>query len=323
MESRKIIAVDCGIMNLKAKCGAEEKIYQNNYSIGNTDEFLIGKNTYNVTFKDKQLTLGQNAENSFAGEGKESEMHMISTLTACTHFLDPEDTNENIYLMYGESVARYYNASQRDDIISKLEGKHTITVDGKQYRFNIEHVHILPEGIGYVLNNLEDYLGVQYIVDIGGGTINILVVMNGRPVKEESVSFALGIHNIKAKVLKALNELGIGEFKENLVDQYLKHGVSNLEVQKVIEKTIIEQLALLDRKLLDLGMNLHNILKVHNVTFVGGGSDLLKTHIEKYYKGAFVVDDAVMANVRGFHTYGMAKFGQLPKATTKTTKEKK
>ena len=85
-----------------------------------------------------------------------------------------------------------------------------------------------------------------------------------------------------------------------------------MSVLNKADEIILEQLAKLDEELAVNDINIHNILKVHPVIFVGGGSDLFKFHINKYYKSDvvdnLVVDNALMANVRGFYEYGLAKF---------------
>ena len=290
MENKKIIAIDNGKMNMKVTDGASEYCYPNKYSkVFTDDENLLGANTFNVTYRGQNYTIGANASTSDKNEGKASEPHIVQALTAITRFIEPE-CKEDLYIMYGESIDMYFNNAHKIEIKTKLEGKHTIYVNGVAYTFNIEYVQVLPEGIGEILQDLEKYDGVQYVVDIGGGTINFLKTINGRPDSDVSSSHLLGVNNIISKVQKELKRTGYG-----------RH-----------EQDALEQLAKLDEELAVNDINIHNILKVHPVIFVGGGSDLLKFHINKYYKSDvvdnLVVDNALMANVRGFYEYGLAKF---------------
>lgn len=317
---RKIIAIDCGKMNLKAKCGEQEIIYKNNYSLKHTDDALLGTNTFNVTYDNEDYTIGNNGSKALNGEGKESLIHIISALTAVTHFLDPEDDNDEIYLMYGESVDRYYNQEHKNFIKKNLEGSHEIMVGDKMFNFRIKHVHILPEGIGHILENLSKYTGMQYVVDIGGSTINFLSVMNGRPIEEESRSYPMGLHFIKAKVGKAINTAGLGRFKDTLIDEFMNNGCSNSKIQAIINNTIEDHFDEFDNELINLGVEIHKLLNAHSVVFIGGGSELFRNQIEMYYENATVIDEPLLANVRGFYTYGIAKFGNVSATTTKKRK---
>ena len=102
MAKKKIIAIDNGKMNLKAKQGELELCYLNKYSKKLTDdENLLGKDTYNVTYKGNNFTIGANGKSSDRNEGKASDVHIVQALTAITRFIEP-DCKEDIYLMYGE-----------------------------------------------------------------------------------------------------------------------------------------------------------------------------------------------------------------------------
>lgn len=313
MAKKKIIAIDNGKMNMKVTDGTNEYCYLNKYSkVFTDDENLLGADTFNVTYRGQNYTIGANASTSDKNEGKASEPHIVQALTAITRFIEPE-CKEDLYVMYGESIDMYFNNTHKIEIKTKLEGKHTIYVNGVGYTFNIEYVQILPEGIGEILQDLEKYDGVQYVVDIGGGTINFLKTINGRPDSDVSSSHLLGVNNIISKVQKELKRTGYGRHEQDALRQYLiTRKCPTMSVLNKADEIILEQLAKLDEELAVNDINIHNILKVHPVIFVGGGSDLLKFHINKYYKSDvvdnLVVDDALMANVRGFYEYGLAKF---------------
>lgn len=311
--STKLIAIDNGKMNLKAKHGNKEICYLNKYSKKLTDdENLLGKNTYNVSYKGSNYTIGANGRTSDRNEGKASKYHIIQALTAITRFIEP-DCKDNICLMYGESVDMYFNNSHKIDIKTKLEGRHTVYVNGVAYNFNVEYVQILPEGIGHILQDLDKYIGVQYVVDIGGGTINFLKVVNGRPEPDVCRSFLLGVNNIISEIQTNLKRAGYGAYDEDLISQYLTtRECPNVSVLKKMDELVLEQLEKLDETLAVRDINIHNLLRVHPVTFIGGGSQLFKEHINRYYKSEvtdnLVVKDALMANARGFYEYGVAKF---------------
>lgn len=316
-KSTTIIAVDCGKMNLKVMCKGMKMLYANKFSVGKTDAGIIGDLTFNVTYSNREYTIGKNGSSSIATESKSSDMHIISALTAITHFI-PEN-GASVYLMYGESVNMYFNAKHKQSIIEKLEGRHQIEVDGKLYDFTIEHVHILPEGIGHIIDDLRNNMGIQYVVDIGGTTVNFLTVNNSRPSNagEGSTSFPLGVHNIVAKVRQKLSVEGVGRYSPELITQFLEQGAKNEDVEDIIRETIFEQFKEIDRELDTMGINIHDLLKIYPVTFIGGGSDLLRTYIKQYYVGSTVIEDGVWANVKGFYKYGLAKFGSKIKATSK------
>ena len=73
--NKRVLAIDNGKMNMKGKSEEKEIYYLNKYSEGHTD--LRGENTYNVTYDEKNYTVGNNAKNSDKLEGKASEGHIL------------------------------------------------------------------------------------------------------------------------------------------------------------------------------------------------------------------------------------------------------
>lgn len=321
MNKRKVIAIDNGKKNLKAKCGDQELVYNNNYSEGHTPDInLLGENTFNVTYKNQQYTIGENARTSDKNIGKGSEIQIIQALTAITRFLNPS-ISEKVCILYGESVDKYFDDEHKNNIKSLLEGRHIVSigVDGEEvtYTFTIEEVHILPEGTGELLSDfVNKRKGTYYVVDIGGGTINFLTTSGCRPEPEKSTSFPLGVNNIVSKIIKKAKRKGIDgvEGQEKLIHEYLedRNKCGSTKLNRIIEDTIIEQFKELDDKLAGYGVNLHELLKVQPITFIGGGSELFKSQIDKLYKcevlsTSVVVENPIMSNVRGFYNYGLIK----------------
>lgn len=319
MVKRKMIAIDNGKKNLKAKCGDKEIIYANNYSIGHTPN-LLGKNTYNITYKNKEYTIGENTNKSDKNIGKGSEIQIIQALTAITRFLD-HNINERVCVVYGESVDKYFDNENKKNIKSLLEGRHIVIVEENDevvtYTFTIEQVHILPEGTGELLSDfINKKNGTHYVVDIGGGTINFLTTDGCKPECDQSTSLPLGINNVIFKIIQNAKRKSIDgvEGQEKLIHEYLENRekCGSTKLDKIIEETIIEQFKEFDNKLAGYGINLHKLLEVQPVTFVGGGSQLFKKQIDKLYKcevmtTSVVVENPVMSNVRGFYNYGLIK----------------
>lgn len=310
------VSIDNGLMNLKGKSKHGEIIYQNRYSNEFTDETLKGKNTFNVKYGNKCWTIGENGSESQKLEGKDSAFHIASCLTAITRLFPEKELECNkesvatggkkLALMYFESMNRYFNNEHKNNIKSLFEGTHKITVDGKDFLFTIEVCNVLPEGIGHILTNLRAYQGVRISVDMGGGTINFVKTINGRPL-EESFSMPLGMHNIVAKVQKELNRAKVGGFDDNLIKEYIRYGCTNMDINNTIENVVFEQFRTLDNTLAGFGIDIHKLLEVD---FIGGTSQQLASQIRKYYSNAIVQEEAIFSNVRGGYEYGRVKYSK-------------
>ena len=306
-----VVSIDNGLMNLKGKSKHGEIIYQNRHSEGFTDNTLKGNNTFNTRYGTKMWTIGENGRVSQKLEGKDSEFHVVSCLTAITRLFPKEELlfnkdkdDKKIVLIYFESMNRYFNEEHKRKIKTLFEGTHRITVDEEEFMFTIELCHILPEGIGHILTNLRAYSGVRVSIDMGGGTVNYVNTINGRPT-EDSFSVPLGMHNIVAKVSKEISKAKQGHFDDNTIKDFIRYGCSNSEINRIVELLVFEQFEELDNTLAGFGVDIHKLLEVD---FIGGTSQEFSSQIRKYYANARVHEEGIFSNVRGGYEYGRVKF---------------
>ena len=307
LKNRKIVAVDSGAYNTKGKSSVGSVMFRTKYTKRHSDLGMANENTYNVTVNGKEYTVGDSAKYEDVSEGKDSEIHIVSTLTSVA--LLRGDAKE-VILMYGESFNMYSNPEQKAKIKTLLEGKHTVTIESKNgavetHEFTITLVHILPEGIGHILQDLRNNQGVRYSWDWGGSTVNFLEVINGIP-SDNSRSFELGMHNLTGSVQHAISMGGEGRQPEQLVKDYIEKGCPNRNIQNIIDDVLEEQLYKIDHELNKMGINLQ---KFQEVTFIGGTSQLFSKQIRERYGCAILYPNSITANVDGFYEYGRLKYG--------------
>lgn len=304
---RKIIAVDSGAFNTKGKSDIGEVLFNTKYSPRHTDAGMLGEDTYNVTINGRELTIGNTATRSDKNEGKHTDIHIWSTLTAVALLRGDAD---EIILGYGESFNMYSQDKQKKNIQNRLVGKHTVEIENKNgnkevHSFEIVLVHVLPEGTGHILSNLKANLGVKYVFDWGGSTINFLEVINGRPT-ENSQSFPFGVHNVNALAGSAISKAGLGHFQDAQIKEWVENGCLNKDIQSEIDFVIEEQLYKIDDKLAGFNINLHQYLEV---SFTGGTTTLFESQIRKHYTCAKIEQNCLRGNVDGFYEYMRLKYG--------------
>lgn len=311
--TNKIIAIDSGKNNMKAIYKSDAYIYKNKIDAKHRDG--LNNMTWNVIYKGLPYYVGDSATDSDLAEGKGSLEHKIQTLTAITNFLDVNEKNDNIVLIYGESIDFYFKEKHRQDLVDSLEGKHTITVyrdeQPVEYTFTIVKAHILPEGIGYIINNISECLkGKKYVVDFGGRTMNFLAIENGAPVELSSFSTEGGIYQLASKCYHKLKDFGVDSVES--VESYIRYGCKNAEVQKIINETAIEHFKEFDKILRKKGVDIHKIILNDDVIFVGGGTQAFENQIiEHYGNGIIIPESPILSNVTGFYLYGLQKFGKV------------
>ncbi|HSQ87766.1 ParM/StbA family protein [Romboutsia sp.] len=308
---RKIVAVDSGAFNTKGKSNVGDVLYNTKYSPRHTDAGMLGENTYNTTINGKELTIGNTALRTDKREGKHTDIHIWSTLTSIALLRGDAD---EIILGYGESYNKYVQDEQKKAIQSRLLGRHKVEIqseNGKMetHEFEIVTVHVLPEGTGHILSNLKANLGVKYVFDWGGSTVNFLEVINGRP-SENSISFPFGVHNVNAIVGDRISKAGLGTFSDSQIKDWVSNKCTNKDIQKIIDEVIDDQLYKIDDKLAGFNIDLHDYLEV---SFTGGTTSLFDSQIRKHYACARIEQNCLTGNVQGFYEYMRLKYGSQAK----------
>lgn len=313
--TNKVIAIDSGKNNMKSIYNNTAFIYKNKIDAKHRDG--LNNLTWNVLYKGLPYYVGDGASDSDLAEGKGSLEHKIQTLTTIANYLDPNEKNDNVVVIYGESLDFYFNEEHKQKLVDSLEGKHSITIyrDGNpvEYNFEIVKAHILPEGIGHIVNNIADCLkGRKFIVDFGGRTINFLTVINGAPVEDKNLSFSTegGIYQLASKCYNKLKPYGVDSIES--VETYIRYGCKNAEVQKIINETAIEHLIEFNNVLRKKGIDIKKVILNDDVIFVGGGTQAFEKQIIELYGNEITIPEKpILSNVTGFYLYGLQRFGKV------------
>lgn len=311
-----MMVVDNGKMNMKASCLDEEVIYKNNIVKGKSQGGLLSDNTHNVTFYDVDYTVGNSASSKNTEEGKANSEDIITCLTVITKFLESNNlptVGAKICLLYGESMNKYFNPTHKKFLKQQFLGTQKITRDGVDYEFEITELHILPEGIGTLFEDLASKKEIDelyYITDIGGTTMNFLKVRKLLPVEGECFSEKYGITFLAKRLKHYINQRGItinlDVLKKNLIAQ---KSLGNEKLDELKKEFGLEVVAkLIDDAWLAQDVNIKEMISYQPFYISGGGAELFKEELEEYFKvgnkTVTIKPESVWSNCRGFRNYG-------------------
>lgn len=210
-----------------------------------------------------------------------------------------------------EEKKQYYYKYMKDGI--------TFEYKGFLFSFKLSFCEIYPQDYAAIITNAKDKWisenSVVYGCDIGGGTLDIVKVVNGKPIMTQCMTENLGIiwmyksivskvkleHDVSVKTSDIENVLN---GKRTLLSDQVKTSIMR-EVQMWVDEKIIGTIV-------QSGINLDTEVAV----FIGGGSLLLKPYItkNKTIKHIHFLSDqnAVHANAIGYEklvkqSYAMSK----------------
>ena len=140
---------------------------------------------------------------------------------------------------------------------------------------------------------------VAYIIDIGGFTIDVLKLRNGRPDLAVVESFEKGVITLYNSITSKCNALYARILEDCDIDEVIRNQPTVLpgEVQQLIRSMTGEFLSEFYNFLRERGID----VTTSKCVFAGGGSLLLRGMIERANKVAFpIFIEDIHANARGY-----------------------
>lgn len=155
------------------------------------------------------------------------------------------------------------------------------TAQDYEFKIKLGEVFVFPQAFSAIATRpsvLKNY-SASYVIDIGGYTVDTLLLSNGKPDLQKCFSFELGIITMNAAIAHRVNsEFGIKIEENHITDVLLNNPtILNDDVQSLIREQADKHTQKILRTLRENGIE----LKASPAVFIGGGSMILKDLINE------------------------------------------
>lgn len=309
---RILVGVDNGFYSTKIYAvinGKECKFkFNSRYEKVLVDDDLNKNNTMKIYWNDDVYLVGEGASNDNLDDDKyNNELHRICTYAALSRLSNFVGYEFDLMVGYPLTTC----SIGKDSFAEYLKSKDVVEIelDGELKRFKVGNVSVLPQGISALYGaNVNEYRNkVVGILDIGGKTINGIVVNNLNPVRQTMFTEDLGILILYNRLKMKLNQEGY-----NVMDYQIPYiiengipGVDNREVEDIVDGVVKEHVNEIKTV---MRRNKWAVESLPIVT-IGGGSIVLQEALCKILPHRVVSDDPVYANVKGYWNVGRVYYG--------------
>jgi len=316
MHNRFLIAIDSGKHSTKAIMKDEEGLQRGKFRtlVEEVENFGadMSPNTDHVEFQGKTYLIGEMLDESKMDYRltKHNQTHQICIYLAIAKLLQKSKRSiafANINLAINIPLSLYKNERQKtayQEFIQNGGEPICLKVNGKAFVFRINQIYVLPEGIGPVYSEINEFRHKRsLVIDIGSLNVNFQEFTNLIPLFQQMVTGDLGINLLRSKISDALtsrygttvSDLDVERLLRG--DKYLYlNGEKQEDSKEIVEKHIGSHVKEIFNHARSRKISFNN-MEVH---FVGGGSLLLRDDIQKEYPAAIIHSDAVYANVLSF-----------------------
>ena len=215
--TRIIIGVDHGYGNMKTA----HRVFRTGVECME-DEPIVSKNF--VKYKDKFYVIGE-SHLVYQGNKTDSEDFYILTLAALAEELKFGGLHEaNVTLAVGLPLA--WMKSQGADFKRYLMKEQELHFEFRKERYHVHlcGVEIFPQGFAAVVN-LGAMQGMNMLADIGNGTMNVMQIVDNKPLEKSLVTEKFGVGICMKEIQKELSKENGEDISEMLIEPLLRNGL--------------------------------------------------------------------------------------------------
>lgn len=168
---------------------------------------------------------------------------------------------------------------------------------GKYYHIRICDVAIYPQGYAAIAASLEYYKGVHMLADIGNGTMNTLVITNGRPLSDKKFTDKIGVHECVKHIMNEV-QAECGKIPdESIIEDFLINGTAEVSerIQNVMRREAVKYTEMIFDKLSEYEYD-PELVKLH---IIGGGGCLIRNFGDYDTSSVEIIED-ICATAKGY-----------------------
>lgn len=296
-EGYEIIGVDHGYKNMKTRSHSFPTAIA---LLPDKPDDLCGimryKGQYYTEFGDSIASVENHVESN-------NDDYFLLTLIAIAKELTTRGkTNARIRLACG--LPQKWYMTQKEDFKALLMREREVHYEyaGKKHWVTIENVSVYTQGYAAVLDRLgaTRYKNSYFvIVDIGGETIDIVPVQNGRILQAECKIDTQATIWLYKKIQEQIETVLYNTVHDSVIKEYIEthdaQSATENPYEQLIQSELISYTAFVRRRLMEFRIN----LDLTPIIFVGGGAEIM------YRYGSFNQQTTeyeldICANARGY-----------------------
>ena len=156
---------------------------------------------------------------------------------------------------------------------------------------------MFPQGFAAVCN-AGSMKGFNMIADIGNGTMNVMQIVDGRPLEKSLVTDKFGVSICMKEIQKELSKSAGESTPEIMIEPILINGLQGRtdDVAKIVSRIAERYAGDILKRMVDYGYK-ENLVHLY---VIGGGGCLLKYYSDIASKGNVTFIEDICANAKGY-----------------------
>ena len=255
-------------------------------------------------YEGNYYTIGDGHKEFIPDKAMDEDYYLL-TLAAIAKELDYRSTpNGTILLAVGLPLT--WVSEQKKAFAAYLLKNRTVhfAFNGKRHFVTIAGVEVYPQGFSAVAANLKDFQGLNMLCDIGNGTMNIMYIVNGKPVSSKCFTEKYGTHQCTLAVREKLMQRHHVTVDDAIIEQVLRTKEADIgeEYLTFIRAAAMEYTEGIMRRLRE-----HEYNPAMMRLYVLGGGGCLVKNFAHYDRDRVTINEDICATAKGYEALAEAK----------------
>lgn len=297
INGRILIGIDHGYGNMKTR----HTVFKSGVKCYSTEPAIAS----NVLFYDgKYYVIGESHKAFIASKNVDDDYYILTLAAIAKELAFRGFHSADVALAVG--LPLNWLSNQKQDFTDYLMRNKEVEFQfcKEAYHIRICDIKVYPQGYAGIVASLPDYKGVHMLADIGNGTMNTLVITNGRPISDRMYTDKLGVHQCVKRIYNAV-QAECGKLPdESLIEDFLKHGTADASnrILSVMQMEAEKYTAEIFEKLSEYEYD-PELVKLH---IIGGGGCLIRNFGAYETSNVEIITD-ICATAKGYESLYMTQ----------------
>ena len=234
-----------------------------------------------LTFEGKDYGIGGGHKDFQICKTLDADYYLLTLAAIAEELRIRGKHEENLFLAAG--LPLHWVKEQKEDFRAYLLQNHDVKFEYREeaYHITIAGAEIFPQGFAAIAPDLRNMQGLNMLADIGNGTMNVMLINNGKPVEGGFFTEQFGTWQCMKLARNELVRTCGRAIPDMVIENVIRNGTSDIseEVLDAIRKVAEEYVRRVFAKLRDYGYY-PDLMKLY---IVGGGQCLVSNFGQGLY----------------------------------------